>query len=729
MSLFLVVSLLLALPQEAPRDDWAIAKSTTLPSGIHRVADVQADGLIRVKGDGIVLDFGGATLIGAPDGEMPNNYKGFAVLIESSTNVVVKNLKAQRFKIGILARDVRGLKIENCQFSDMWRQRLMSTPDRESDADRLAPFENDAEQWQRYGAAICALRCPGATITGSTARNGQNGTILSSSDGAVVADNDFSFLSGWGLALWRTSKADVSNNTFDWCVRGFSQKVYERGHESAGIVVLEQCSDNVFAYNSATHSGRGAFVSSGLETIERTGLGGSNRNVFYRNDFSFAVVAGIEASCTTGDRIVENILEGSDAGVRSQFGSDILVLGNTVARCRIGLAVEHGLGVVVEGNVFRENGSAVELTNDATHPLLAKPFGKTRGKGSSGFAIRRNSFGGDARALGLRDALEVDLKNNAFEKVGILVKAEGESTARIEANNIDARSNEVAAAGVVFGPNHAARDGFGVRAAAPYPPIAAVAAFEAPKTAGTRSAFQAKGAPRGRRFIFIEPWGPYDFSGVKIVPQRQSSWGDAAFRILGPDLPFEVTSETPGVLVQPKSGRTPAVLTVSSVDGKQHAFAFGVKTSASPNEVRAEGILWRTTWKTKWFRCDGDAADPAKFAAGAAAAPLVEEVRSTVDFSAGLGAPRDGVPSDGFGMTAESDMVFDAGEYRFRTVADDGVRVYVDGAVVIDDWSRHAPTERTAALKLAAGTHRIRIEYFEGDGSATLEFAVEPAVP
>ncbi|NJN14463.1 MAG: hypothetical protein HC813_02190 [Planctomycetes bacterium] len=77
---------------------------------------------------------------------------------------------------------------------------------------------------------------------------------------------DASFNSGWGIALWRSSGNLVQGNRFDWCVRGYSHGIYDRGQDSAGILVFEQSSGNRFLWNSATHGGDGFFLYAGHET-------------------------------------------------------------------------------------------------------------------------------------------------------------------------------------------------------------------------------------------------------------------------------------------------------------------------------------------------------------------------------------------------------------------------------------------------------------------------------
>jgi hypothetical protein len=59
------------------------------------------------------------------------------------------------------------------------------------------------------------------------------------------------------------------------------------------------------------------------------------------------------------------------------------------------------------------------------------------------------------------------------------------------------------------------------------------------------------------------------------------------------------------------------------------------------------------------------------------------------------------------------DVYFSAGTYNFFVKHDDGVRVYVDGALVIDYWHDQPATTHSGTRTLSAGTHRVKVEYYE----------------
>jgi len=94
-------------------------------------------------------------------------------------------------------------------------------------------------------------------------------------------------------------------------------------------------------------------------------------------------------------------------------------------------------------------------------------------------------------------------------------------------------------------------------------------------------------------------------------------------------------------------------------------------------------------------------------------APVLERCEQTVNNVWGAGSPGPGVNADGFSALWTGPFDFQAGTYTFTATADDGIRVYVDGTAVIDQWKDQSATTYTAVRTLAAGTHQIRIEYYE----------------
>jgi YVTN family beta-propeller protein len=92
-----------------------------------------------------------------------------------------------------------------------------------------------------------------------------------------------------------------------------------------------------------------------------------------------------------------------------------------------------------------------------------------------------------------------------------------------------------------------------------------------------------------------------------------------------------------------------------------------------------------------------------------------------IDFGWASGSPGTGVNRDNFSVrwTGTVQPLL-SGAYRFQTVSDDGVRVWVNGVQLINNWSKHSATTNTSGdINLVAGTrYTITVEYFEATGQA-----------
>jgi hypothetical protein len=96
----------------------------------------------------------------------------------------------------------------------------------------------------------------------------------------------------------------------------------------------------------------------------------------------------------------------------------------------------------------------------------------------------------------------------------------------------------------------------------------------------------------------------------------------------------------------------------------------------------------------------------------------------SIDFNWGAGAPRADMPADNFSVRWSRRVNLDrAGTYRFQIEADDGVRFWVDGRLVVDDWQDGYTTHDTS-LDLTAGGHDLRLDYYERLGGALIRLAI-----
>ena len=72
---------------------------------------------------------------------------------------------------------------------------------------------------------------------------------------------------------------------------------------------------------------------------------------------------------------------------------------------------------------------------------------------------------------------------------------------------------------------------------------------------------------------------------------------------------------------------------------------------------------------------------------------------------------------------------FAQGTYTFSAVTSDGMRVYIDGNLVLDEWFNQAATSYTVQQTLSAGTHLITVEYYEKTGWSAAHLTWQSSAP
>ena len=233
----------------ALEDGLVIQHALTIQNGIYQInaaGDLSKPVLI-ISGDNIQIDFNDATLKGAEAGVPPNQFSGLGILIENATNVTIRNLNVQGYKVGVLARNVTNLTIENANLSYNYRQHLNTI------LPNLDYITLDKEQWLQQGAAIALEQCKKATIKDVLVTGGQNGLFLRNCQEGLFFNNTIQFNSGIGIGLFESSKNRIMHNQLDWNVRNRAEEVLESG----AIFCIGASRENSIAHNSLSHSSRG----------------------------------------------------------------------------------------------------------------------------------------------------------------------------------------------------------------------------------------------------------------------------------------------------------------------------------------------------------------------------------------------------------------------------------------------------------------------------------------
>ena len=99
-------------------------------------------------------------------------------------------------------------------------------------------------------------------------------------------------------------------------------------------------------------------------------------------------------------------------------------------------------------------------------------------------------------------------------------------------------------------------------------------------------------------------------------------------------------------------------------------------------------------------------------------------IEPAIDHAWKYGAPFDGMPVDQF--SARWTGVYKAdrdGTVKFQLAGDDGYRLFVNDKLITGDWGNHSFSTRSAFMQVSAGEiYRLRIEYFDNVGEATVSF-------
>ncbi len=542
-----------------------ISESCKIATGNYTIApSAEKEACITISGENLVIDFQNAELRGAAEGVLPNLFTGTAILIKGK-NITLKNARARGYKIALYAEGVDSLTLEDCDFSYNYRPRLRSIREREDFSDWLSYHHNEQDEWRRYGAGIYLKSCPRATVKDCHITGCQNALLMTGCNDGLVYNNFFTFNSGLGIGLYRSSRNRLMHNRLDWNVRGYSHGFYERGQDSAGILLYEQSSQNTIAYNSVTHCGDGLFLWAGQTTMD-TGEGGCNDNLIFGNDFSYAPTNGIEVTFSR-NRIQANILKECTYGIWGGYSFESVIIGNYLADCKTGIAIEHGQNDTIQRNLFQGDSTGINLWAREAQPA-DWGYAQKRDTRSRDGVIDRNIF------LDTRKPLKISLSQNisvngenlflGFEK--LLETPKPNENLKFIRNDIYGTTAEIAKvwADSTLSPSrnlnfsHPDKEPEDLYAALNIP---LNQLHEPDSLPDGMMAALPRGFPHGRRFILIGEWGPFDFR--RPIATLDTLAGNLySLVLIGPSGDWKISKMEGVKSVSAKKGTVPATLTV-----------------------------------------------------------------------------------------------------------------------------------------------------------------------
>src|SRR5690348_352310 len=565
-----------ATPTIRLRPGLVITRSVRIVPKIYRLpAPASLDSaVVTVRGDGITVDFAGATLEGMDPEADPDRAGGVAIRVEGGRHVRILHARVRGYRVGILVRDTRDVALVDNDVSYTWKPRLLSLVEHESLVDWLSFHHNEHDEWLRYGAALYLADVSGGEIRGDRAVQGMNGLMLVRSDHLSVRDNEFSFNSGTGIALYRSSDNTIVHNRVDFDVRGYSHGFYRRGQDSAGLLMYEQSSRNVVAYNSITHGGDGVFLWAGQSTMD-SGTGGANDNLFYANDASFAPANGIEATFSR-NTFVANRVAGNDYGLWGGYSYESRVAGNAFSGNLTGIAIEHGQDNTIVANRFVGESTAIRLWADSIEP--------------SDWGYPRHH---DTRSRDSRIGDNIFVRN----RVGLCA---ARTTGLVFVRNRAVAVDSLMVVPDTAGLQSVGNGGNDTGAVPPLPPLPPLYARLAPPP-------PAGGVPastltrRDRSAIVVDEWGPYDWRAPKLWPLDSTRAVPLRLAVLGPPGHWRLVRRRGVASVSRAAGRVGDTIAVTPAPDSLGDWVLTLEyrgaATVSPRGARhGAGLPYRFSW-------------------------------------------------------------------------------------------------------------------------------------
>jgi hypothetical protein len=94
-----------------------------------------------------------------------------------------------------------------------------------------------------------------------------------------------------------------------------------------------------------------------------------------------------------------------------------------------------------------------------------------------------------------------------------------------------------------------------------------------------------------------------------------------------------------------------------------------------------------------------------------------------------LESPVEGIPPDNWSGRWTGTFGFEGGDYEFRAEANDGVRVWLDDLLIIDEWTDEESQAEVVFQNVTPGEHTVTVEYYERGGIANLKVWWDRFIP
>ncbi|HEV8149989.1 MAG TPA: PA14 domain-containing protein, partial [Gemmatimonadales bacterium] len=243
---------------------------------------------------------------------------------------------------------------------------------------------------------------------------------------------------------------------------------------------------------------------------------------------------------------------------------------------------------------------------------------------------------------------------------------------------------------------------------------------------------------RDRSAIVVDEWGPYDWRSPKLWPVDSSHAIPLRLRTLGPPGAWRVITRRGITLLSRSAGTMGDTVAVTpardSAGDWELVLAYTGAATMSPGGIpRRAGTPYRFSyahyepvvgWVARalaWSDSSDVRGDSTVFARLLREPPLLVRELARLDFEWYRPQLAE-LPRERWALEATTTVTLPPGSYNLRTISDDGIRVWVDGVLVIDRWSQHESMLDEAPLR--GGRHELRVRYFQLDGWSELRVEI-----
>lgn len=182
------------------------------------------------------------------------------------------------------------------------------------------------------------------------------------------------------------------------------------------------------------------------------------------------------------------------------------------------------------------------------------------------------------------------------------------------------------------------------------------------------------------------------------------------------DLPEEEAPSVGVAEMVAEAAKGVAVKSAGATAAVVGALGAAAVAAAEGDGAETEFVIPTTVWRGEYFNNVDLKGKPA----------LVRE-DAAIDFDWTNNPPAPIVNPDQFSVRWMRNLDLPRGRYRFEAMADDGIRVWINDELLIDDWSDHPAQTISREISVPGGPVPARVEYYENDYDSVVRLTWERA--